>query len=85
MTADDSESRHVVIVVAVFIFSCLALQEEIAEELLNGGVCGFTILHFAAFAGKYRAVQVANQLNRATHSWRLPRPEHLHSRNHVRL
>mmetsp|Transcript_14954 Transcript_14954/g.34067 ORF Transcript_14954/g.34067 Transcript_14954/m.34067 type:complete len:512 (+) Transcript_14954:113-1648(+) len=38
------------------------LEEEIAEELLNGGVCGFTILHFAAFAGKYRAVQALIEL-----------------------
>jgi len=33
------------------------LEDEIWTELCSGGVCGFTLLHFAAFAGKYRAVQ----------------------------
>merc|ERR1719428_1356640 len=33
------------------------LEEEIFDELCRGGVCGFTLLHFAAFAGKHRAVQ----------------------------
>merc|ERR1719401_2473425 len=33
------------------------LEDEIWDELAQGGVCGFTFLHFAAFAGKHRAVQ----------------------------
>jgi len=33
------------------------LEDEIWDELCQGGVCGFTLLHFAAFAGKSRAVQ----------------------------
>merc|ERR1719197_1770731 len=33
------------------------LEEEIFDELCQGGVCGFTLLHFAAFMGKPRAVQ----------------------------
>lgn len=33
------------------------LEDEIFDELCRGGVCGFTLLHFAAFAGKHRAVQ----------------------------
>jgi len=33
------------------------LEDEIFDELCQGGVCGFTLLHFAAFAGKHRAVQ----------------------------
>mmetsp|Transcript_80950 Transcript_80950/g.182656 ORF Transcript_80950/g.182656 Transcript_80950/m.182656 type:complete len:532 (+) Transcript_80950:138-1733(+) len=38
------------------------LEDEIFTELLNGGVCGFTLLHFAAFAGKHRAVQALIEL-----------------------
>mmetsp|Transcript_144016 Transcript_144016/g.460916 ORF Transcript_144016/g.460916 Transcript_144016/m.460916 type:complete len:543 (-) Transcript_144016:126-1754(-) len=33
------------------------LEDEIWTELSSGGVCGFTLLHFAAFAGRPRAVQ----------------------------
>jgi len=33
------------------------LEDEIFDELCKGGVCGFTLLHFAAFMGKPRAVQ----------------------------
>lgn len=33
------------------------LEDEIWDELCRGGVCGFTLLHFAAFAGKPKAVQ----------------------------
>mmetsp|Transcript_32065 Transcript_32065/g.70127 ORF Transcript_32065/g.70127 Transcript_32065/m.70127 type:complete len:512 (-) Transcript_32065:136-1671(-) len=33
------------------------LEDEIWDELCQGGVCGFTLLHFAAFAGKPRACQ----------------------------
>lgn len=33
------------------------LEDEIFLELCRGGVCGFTLLHFAAFLGKHRAVQ----------------------------
>jgi len=33
------------------------LEDEIFDELCKGGVCGFTLLHFAAFAGKPRSVQ----------------------------
>jgi hypothetical protein len=33
------------------------LEDEIWDELCKGGVCGFTLLHFAAFSGKHRAVQ----------------------------
>jgi len=33
------------------------LESEIFDELCTGGVCGFTLLHFAAFMGKPRAVQ----------------------------
>lgn len=33
------------------------LEDEIWDDLSSGGVCGFTLLHFAAFAGKPRACQ----------------------------
>lgn len=33
------------------------LEDEIWDELSRGGVCGFTLLHFAAFAGKCKACQ----------------------------
>mmetsp|Transcript_128132 Transcript_128132/g.232953 ORF Transcript_128132/g.232953 Transcript_128132/m.232953 type:complete len:521 (-) Transcript_128132:129-1691(-) len=33
------------------------LEDEIFDDLCKGGVCGFTLLHFAAFAGKPKAVQ----------------------------
>lgn len=33
------------------------LDAEIFCELCHGGVCGFTLLHFAAFAGKVKSVQ----------------------------
>lgn len=33
------------------------LDDEIWDELSRGGVCGFTLLHFAAFAGKFKACQ----------------------------
>lgn len=33
------------------------LEDEIFAELCKGGVCGFTLLHFAAFMGKQKAVQ----------------------------
>ncbi|CAJ1392372.1 unnamed protein product [Effrenium voratum] len=33
------------------------LEDEIWAELAEGGVCGFTLLHFAAFAGKPKACQ----------------------------
>eukprot|EP00929_Paragymnodinium_shiwhaense_P078764 TRINITY_DN40853_c0_g1_i1.p1 TRINITY_DN40853_c0_g1~~TRINITY_DN40853_c0_g1_i1.p1 ORF type:complete len:527 (-),score=127.02 TRINITY_DN40853_c0_g1_i1:87-1667(-) len=33
------------------------LEDEIFVELCKGGVCGFTLLHFAAFAGKPKACQ----------------------------
>jgi len=38
------------------------LEDEIFLELCQGGVCGFTLLHFAAFAGKHRAVQALIEL-----------------------
>jgi hypothetical protein len=38
------------------------LEDDIFTELLNGGVCGFTMLHFAAFSGKHRAVQALIEL-----------------------
>lgn len=38
------------------------LEDEIFTELLNGGVCGFTMLHFAAFSGKHRSVQALIEL-----------------------
>eukprot|EP00927_Polykrikos_kofoidii_P071532 TRINITY_DN67794_c0_g1_i1.p1 TRINITY_DN67794_c0_g1~~TRINITY_DN67794_c0_g1_i1.p1 ORF type:complete len:519 (-),score=107.57 TRINITY_DN67794_c0_g1_i1:301-1857(-) len=38
------------------------LEDEILDELCKGGVCGFTFLHFAAFAGKPRAVQALIEL-----------------------
>lgn len=38
------------------------LEPEVFEELCNGGVCGFTLLHFAAFAGKPKAVQALIEL-----------------------
>merc|ERR1719330_583358 len=38
------------------------LEDEIWTELSTGGVCGFTLLHFAAFAGKHRAVQALIEL-----------------------
>lgn len=38
------------------------LEDDIFLELLRGGVCGFTLLHFAAFAGKHRAVQALIEL-----------------------
>lgn len=38
------------------------LEDEIFDELCQGGVCGFTLLHFAAFAGKHRAVQALIEL-----------------------
>jgi len=38
------------------------LEDEIFSELLNGGVCGFTMLHFAAFSGKHRSVQALIEL-----------------------
>eukprot|EP00812_Abedinium_dasypus_P012132 NODE_565_length_1479_cov_316.649579.p1 GENE.NODE_565_length_1479_cov_316.649579~~NODE_565_length_1479_cov_316.649579.p1 ORF type:complete len:419 (-),score=100.83 NODE_565_length_1479_cov_316.649579:205-1461(-) len=33
------------------------LDDDICHELCQGGVCGFTLLHFAAFAGKPKAAQ----------------------------
>lgn len=33
------------------------LEDEIWAELSEGGVCGFSLLHFAAFAGKSKACQ----------------------------
>merc|ERR1719401_714476 len=33
------------------------LEDEIFDELCQGGVCGFTLLHFAAFMGKPKACQ----------------------------
>jgi len=38
------------------------LEDEIWDELSRGGVCGFTLLHFAAFAGKPRAAQALIEL-----------------------
>jgi len=38
------------------------LEDEIFMELCQGGVCGFTLLHFAAFAGKSRACQALIEL-----------------------
>eukprot|EP00441_Pelagodinium_beii_P046705 CAMPEP_0197620798 /NCGR_PEP_ID=MMETSP1338-20131121/1541_1 /TAXON_ID=43686 ORGANISM="Pelagodinium beii, Strain RCC1491" /NCGR_SAMPLE_ID=MMETSP1338 /ASSEMBLY_ACC=CAM_ASM_000754 /LENGTH=511 /DNA_ID=CAMNT_0043190077 /DNA_START=1336 /DNA_END=2871 /DNA_ORIENTATION=+ len=38
------------------------LEDEIWDELSRGGVCGFTLLHFAAFAGKPRSVQALIEL-----------------------
>eukprot|EP00747_Dinoflagellata_sp_TGD_P208785 gnl/TRDRNA2_/TRDRNA2_82228_c0_seq1.p1 gnl/TRDRNA2_/TRDRNA2_82228_c0~~gnl/TRDRNA2_/TRDRNA2_82228_c0_seq1.p1 ORF type:complete len:501 (+),score=107.79 gnl/TRDRNA2_/TRDRNA2_82228_c0_seq1:63-1565(+) len=38
------------------------LEDEIFTELIQGGVCGFTLLHFAAFAGKPRSVQALLEL-----------------------
>lgn len=38
------------------------LEDEIFTELAQGGVCGFTLLHFAAFMGKPRACQALIEL-----------------------
>merc|ERR1719197_1220935 len=48
------------------------LEEEIFDELCQGGVCGFTLLHFAAFMGKPRAVQALIDLGANVNAKTLP-------------
>lgn len=38
------------------------LDVDSFDELLNGGVCGFTLLHFAAFAGRAKSLQALIEL-----------------------